>query len=170
MGKKYFWLVLSLILIIGLIVFNIFRAPYFLKKNKAGFLCPLPKKYCSRGKTISYKDYYLGVGWKVPAGTPISAVFSGQTKGGRVSYSEEIGGGRFPTILLIGDDGVYEVTYVLTGNDYQGINDIEKGEKIETVRDSSVADLNVNLLVTIYKKENGQKTPLYLKISDFSNK
>lgn len=161
---------LPLIILVVLILTNIGLAVFLLSGNKKSkkieFLCPLPKEYCSSGKVIKFDNHYFGIGYKVPAEVPIRAIVSGQVKGGRVTYSSKLGSGKFPTILINSTNKAYEITYVLTGGDYQNLVDVKAGETLDKTREGEIAKFGVNLLVIIDTFKNGQSETLNLKPGD----
>lgn len=133
--------------------------------EKSTFVCPVPRKYCRKGKVIKSDGHYLGVGYQVPVGTPILAVFNGQTRGGRIKFSLPENKDRFSTILLKGG-GDLEASYILTGSDYQGIANFIQGEEIDHTREGEITSFGVNLLIQVWQGEERKMIELVPK--DFS--
>jgi len=56
MEKKYlFVLVFLLLLITGLVIFNLYGFKQVFQTTTSEFLCPVPKEYCKQGKVIKFK-------------------------------------------------------------------------------------------------------------------
>jgi len=143
---------------LALLVINIclFGYYFFFLRSVGGrkiegqtLFCPVPKEYCASGKVIRIKGNYVGVGYQVPEGTPILAVLSGQVKGSGVTYRQNVGGGRYPGLSLTNFDSGLKVYYVLTGEDFLGLVNVDKGEQILSARKGEIANFKVNLLVSI---------------------
>jgi hypothetical protein len=124
------------------------------------FACPIPQTYCHKGKLIKVKDNYVGIGYQLPAGTPIYAIIDGGTKGGGVVFSEELGGKRFPSIVL--EDQTYRVNYIFIGNDYLSRIMATKGQELIKTNSGNIANFDINLLITVYKLIDGKLERLSL--------
>ena len=111
--------------------------------------CPVPAEHCRQGKIIEIKGEYFGIGYAVPVGTPILAVFDGQTRGGGLTFSPELGGKQFSTVVLTDKNSNSEADYILTGEGYQGFDSFSQEQEITGAREGEIADFGVNLIVRI---------------------
>lgn len=166
MKLRYFiYLLLVLVLLnIGLYAYYLYRA-----KSRSYLACPVPKEYCKQGKIIEYNGIYFGVGYRVPAGTPVLAVIGGQIQGSGVSYTEELGGGRFPGLMLTDYSNGQRVSYILTGEGYSVLADVSQSEEIVKSREGNIANFEVNLLVTVHNN-NDSGEPVKLSPRNFKAK
>ena len=89
-------------------------------------LCPVPKEYCAKGKIITVKGQFVGIGYSVPAGTPLYAIFSGGLRPGWVASSN----GRKPLIMLENKEKQTEAVYQITGQDFTRYDAVKQGGKI----------------------------------------
>ena len=166
--KRFVALLLFLLLVLdGFLFFWLQRKKTSLpKETKAPFVCPVPGKYCLKGKIIEVEGRYLGIGFFLPEGTPIFAVIEGATRGGRVSYTPKIGNGRYPTIIIEGEK--FEAVYTLTGEDYQGWARVSQGEEIARARKGVIGNTGANLMIRIMEKKTDKI--LELKPGDLAKK
>jgi len=146
---------LLLLLIIGFELFVLF-GPKKPTTSKISYACPVPTQYCKQGKVIKVNGKYFGLGYTLPVDTPIYAIINGQTRGGRTSFSPQIGKGTYPNIILYNFETNYEVVYILTNNDYQGLTDVKKAAQIDRSRQGKIANYDYNLILKIYNKDNNQ--------------
>ena len=125
--------------------------------------CPAPKEYCTQGKILKVKDQFAGIGYSVPADTPLYAVFSGGLRPGWVVSSN----GRKPLIILENKDKQIEAVYQITGPDYTRYEAVAQGGKIGEAREGSIDQTGANLIITI-RRMNAKTNPLIpLEASDF---
>ncbi|MGI6278259.1 MAG: hypothetical protein ACOYJ8_00340 [Patescibacteria group bacterium] len=163
--KKLLFLVFFLFL-----SFGIFLTFYFLlfgnnrvdflkeEEGQKSFSCPVPREYCSKGKIIELEGEYVGVGYRVPEGTPILAVLPGHIKGSGVVLKESGGGtGRYPGLIISSPSNDLRVHYILTGDDYLGFDNVIQTEEISTARVGNIANFKVNLLVSVYDDQDRLK-------------
>lgn len=136
-------------------------------KKEVSFLCPVPVEYCESGRVVEIDGAYLGVGYQVPEGTPILAVLSGQVKGSGVTYRQSAGGGRYPGLILTDLANDIVVHYVLTGEDFSELINVDKGEQILLAREGKIANFGVNLIISVYQNIGEGQEEVKLEPKDF---
>jgi len=125
--------------------------------------CPVPKAYCTKGKVIKVKEQFAGIGYSVPVGTPLYAIFSGGLRPGWIASSN----GRKPLIVLENKEKQMEAVYQITGLDFTQYEAVQQGGKIGEAREGSIEQSDVNLVISIYSLDNKTNTIMSVTTSDF---
>lgn len=112
--------------------------------------CPVPKEYCAKGKIIKVKDQFAGIGYTVPADTPLYAVFSGGLRPGWVTSSN----GRKPLIILENIEKQMEAVYQITGPDFTQYEAVKQGGKIAEAQEGNIDQSGANLIISIRRLDN----------------
>ncbi|WP_423226594.1 hypothetical protein [Candidatus Amarolinea aalborgensis] len=126
-------------------------------------LCPVPKEYCTKGKVIKVKGQFTGIGYSVPVGTPLYAIFSGGLRPGWVASSK----GRKPLIILENKEKQTEAVYQITGQDFTRYDAVKQGGKIGGVREGRIDQSGLNLIISIRHLDNKINPIIPINVSDF---
>lgn len=162
--KRYLLFILLL-----LVILNISLVGYYLwkKSSEQVFFCPVPREYCKKGKLIEIEGRYFGIGFDVPAGTPILAAISGLTSGGRVSLKDR---GIFPTLTIKDKESGYAVNYIITEDDYLDFSPVSVREEVCLARKGTVGEWGVNLIFRVWSKKEGRYDTLEIEPKDLIEK
>ncbi|MBK7200961.1 hypothetical protein [Candidatus Amarolinea dominans] len=161
--------ILLLIIVTVLLFFVYFASRQTVKQNplQATALpllqCPVSKEYCTKGKIITVKGQFVGIGYSVPVGAPIYAVFSGGLRPGWIASSN----GRKPLIILENKEKQTEAVYQITGQDFTRYNAVKQGGKIGEAREGNIDQFGVNLIISIRRLDNKTNSIIPIKTSDF---
>ena len=128
------------------------------------FICPVAKEYCQQGKIITVKGQYAGVGYTLPPGAELYAVFSGGLRPGWVASSN----GRKPLIFLENKSQQIEAVYQVTGPDFTQYEAVAQGRKIAEAKEGNIDQSGVNLIISIRRLDNKTNSIIPLKTSDFT--
>jgi len=126
-------------------------------------LCPVPKEYCTKGKVIKAKGQFTGIGYSVPVGTPLYAIFSGGLRPGWVASSN----GRKPLIILENKEKQMEAVYQITGQDFTRYDAVKQGGKIGEAREGRIDQSGLNLIISIRYLDNKTNPIIPINVSDF---
>lgn len=159
-----------LLLIIGILLLNIYlTSRQTVKKSPPQtpslplLLCPVPTEYCAQGKIIKVKGQFAGIGFSVPVGTPIFAVFNGGLRPGWVAFSN----GRKPLIILENKQKQMEAVYQITGPDFAQYDAVKQGGKIGEAREGNIDQFGVNLIISIRRLDKKTNSIIPIKTSNF---
>jgi hypothetical protein len=168
MKRILFILLLTLFLIV-IFLFLAYLTYFSLQKNSLVALslphlvCPVPKEYCAQGKIIKVKDQFVGIGYTIPADTPLFAVFSGGLRPGWVASSN----GRKPLIMLENKEKKMEAVYQITGKDFTLYEVVTQGGKIAEAREGRIDQSGLNLIISIRHLDNKTNPIIPINVSDF---
>ncbi len=128
------------------------------------FVCPVPAEYCDSGKIITSKGNYLGIGYQLPEGTPIIAIFAGQASSFGSNYKTETGWDHYAGIELNSLNNEYVANYIRINDSLEIKSNFDQSETMATTQSGDINDYGVNLLITV--SQNGNI--IELKPSDFN--
>jgi hypothetical protein len=132
------------------------------------FTCPVPKQYCRSGKAMIYDGRELGVGYRLPAQTPIYAVKAGAVYLGGSTYSKKLGGKTYPRLSIFNSRENIVIDYVFTGKEPEAQTTVKAGDELLKIDKGEVAKFGVNLLIRAYRQDKtGKRNAIPLKVSDF---
>ena len=121
------------------------------------------KKYCTKGKIITVKGQFVGIGYSVPVGAPIYAVYSGGLRPGWIASSN----GRKPLIVLENKEKQMEAVYQITGPDFTQYEAVAQGRKIAEAKEGNIDQSGVNMIISIRRLDNKTNPIIPIKTSDF---
>lgn len=73
-----------------------------------------------------------------------------------------MGGGRFSGLILTSGDKNVEASYIMMRGDYYYVKDVSKGEEILLSGEGEIANLGVNMIVSIQENSSGEAKTLDL--------
>ncbi|MBC7265056.1 MAG: hypothetical protein H5T64_11980 [Chloroflexi bacterium] len=120
------------------------------KKEETYIGCPVPEEYCKGGENVFYEGKVVGVGFVLPEGTPMLAVFDGEPRPGAGVAQD---GTAFRNIYLTNNEG-YQATYSFQGEAENLPFAVRKGEVIGRVNGKPVSGFGNFSLIFKVKKGN----------------
>ena len=127
------------------------------------FICPVPKEYCQQGKIITVKGQYAGVGYAVPPGATLYAVFAGGLRPGWAVSSTS----REPLIILENKKMKMEAVYRITGPSFTRYNVAGAGEKIAEAQEARLIGSDFNIVIYIRRTDAKSKPVMPVQPADF---
>ena len=130
------------------------------QRRNAPFVCPVPKKYCYRGKQVQLRDGSPAIGFQVPVGTRVQAGISGLASQGAYKRPD----GKIEQSLQIETEGGRKLYYVFVGESFVQTQQVVMGQLIGKVADESEAIKETGAsLVVYFRDQDGQIKPLSAK-------
>lgn len=154
---------LTLFIIVILLFFVYTKQNSSVSFSLPQLVCPVPKEYCTKGKIIKVKGQFAGIGYSVPVGVSIHAIFNGGLRPGWAASSN----GRKPLIFLENKSQQIEAVYQITGQDFTQYEVAKQGEKIAEAKGGNIDPSGVNLIIYIRRLDNKTNSIIPVKPSDF---
>ena len=131
----------------------------------ARFFCPVDKQYCKTGKVVTSKGQYAGVGYVLPPGAGLYAVFGGGLRPGWAVSSAS----RESLIILENKKLKIEAVYRITGQSFTRYDVARQGEKIAEAQEASLAGSDFNIVIYIRRTDAKNKPVVSVQPADFTN-
>ncbi len=112
---------------------------------------------------MKVKGQYAGVGYTLPPGKELYALFSGGLRPGWAASSI----GRKPLIILENKEKQMEAVYKITGQDFIQYEAVKQGGKIAEAREGNIDPSGVNVIIYIRRLDNKTNPIIPVKVSDF---
>ncbi len=141
--------------------------------------CPVEENFCKNAQILYFPHTkaYQGLGWNLPKGSPIKAVFDGKLSKDDISGPR----GYFRAVLLRSNDGKYEARYIFIPNNqtisgeelkkFQAGVSVRKGDVLDQVSDKYLQNFGFpNISLQFYIVEKMKNVSLNLKPGDLNNK
>ena len=170
MRRKLFLLFLILLVVILVLVGGRFatRRPgkqtTFVPNSPTRFFCPVPKQYCKTGTVLTLEGQYAGVGYALPPGSGLYAVFGGGLRPGWAVSSA----GRESLIILENKKLKMEAVYRMTGPSFTRYNVAGAGEKIAEAQEARLAESGFNIVIYIRRTDAKSKPVMPVQPADFT--
>lgn len=159
------------VLPIALIVLNIALGGYYLYLQyfkKQPYSCPVPKEYCKKGKVITIKGKYYGIGYNLPQNTSLYSMFDGQLNTSYITFSQELGGGTYQGITIVNDNSKETAVYLFNNKNNSVISrKVNSNEAIANLESENISNFKVNLIVKIIRNVNGKTETVPIKTNNF---
>ena len=130
------------------------------QRRNAPFVCPVPKKYCYRGKQVQLRDGSPAIGFQVPVGTRVQAGISGLASQGAYKRPD----GKIEQSLQIETESGRKLYYAFVGKSLVQVQVVAPGQPIGEIEDEGEAIKKTGAnLVVYFRDQDGQIKPLSAK-------
>ena len=130
------------------------------QRRNAPFACPVPKKYCYRGKKTQLRDGSPAIGFQVPTGTRVQAGISGLVGQGAYKRPD----GKIEQSMQIEAADGSKLYYAFVGQSFVQTQPVAVGQPLRRVEEEkeAVKGTGANLVV-YFRGPDGQIKPLEAK-------
>ncbi|MBK9093050.1 MAG: hypothetical protein IPM84_09755 [Anaerolineae bacterium] len=128
------------------------------------FFCPVSKQYCKTGKVVTLEGQYAGVGYALPVGAGLFAVFGGGLRPGWAVSSAS----REPLIILENKKLKLEAVYRITGQSFTRYDVARQGEKIAEAQEARLVGSGFNIVIYLRRTDAKSKPVMLIQPADFT--